>query len=390
MSREGEGVGYPTEVGVEKQVLKGLVLNTILRDLGRGAVMLFLPVHLYRVGGIDLLLKYVIVSRGTEILIGHHMARIIGKVGFKAAVIMSGILGGVVYTLFKYAADEWWWVAVAGSLAAVSIISYWIPHHLLFLETDKERFGERASWLSIIARWSQVLGPLAGGFLIVRLGFGGLFEWGVIMLLLSTLPIWLLEPDNLKWKFHVAHYWKKLEGKWFSRDLLAYMGYGMEETMLEVMWPVFLWEILKSPVVLGGYKSLVLVASSLMVLIVGKRQDKGSLGWLFVPVTAILSGIWIVRGLWSNPLGLVTLVVIDGWAAILMVLPFGVYALRRAKVADSPLYIVEREAGLNLGRVVAAGISAVIIGLGGGWSLMVLIGVAGLWLMNLLPKTEAG
>ena len=140
MSREGEGVGYPTEVGVEKQVLKGLVLNTILRDLGRGAVMLFLPLHLYRVGGIDLLLKYVIVSRGTEILIGHHMARIIGKVGFKAAVIMSGILGGVVYTLFKYAADEWWWVAVAGSLAAVSIISYWIPHHLLFLETDKERF----------------------------------------------------------------------------------------------------------------------------------------------------------------------------------------------------------------------------------------------------------
>ena len=47
---------------------------------------------------------------------------------------------------------------------------------------------------------------------------------------------------------------------------------------------------------------------------------------------------------------------IDGWAAILMVLPFGVYALRRAKVADSPLYIVEREAGLNLGRVESDGV----------------------------------
>jgi hypothetical protein len=367
----------------------GLVANTILRHTGVASVTIFLPVYIFSIGGMNMLVWYLIISRGMEFLASQSVEMLVGKIGFKWSMLSGSILLAIALILLEQSQNNPALVYLAALVVPFSGLLYWISYHLLFMQNSEKEYGKRAGWLTILTSWSAVLGPIAGGLLISFFGFGSLFVWGIVLIVLSIVPVWLLEPDNLKWEFHLSRFWSKLGNNWFRRDLIAHVGRGIEEILLEFFWPVFLITLLGgSHLQLGVYKTLVLAASSILLYFIGHKID---INW---PRRNIILGIlvlgvfWIVRGYLKNQTFLLGLDILDGLVALAVFFPFSVYAYHRAKHSDGPLYLTEKEASLSLGRAFAAILVGVFFWMGLGWQHMVWIGVLGLVLMSFVPSYE--
>lgn len=371
----------------DKRIFWGLVGASVLRNLASGAVMVFLPVYLFKLSGLWLVILWLAATRLTDGILMRDYARIVAWMGFKKSVLFGQLLWVIVMYFVNLADTTLWALIPAGLLITFAASAYWIPYHLLFMQTSEKRFGSRASWLNIFSRWSAAIGPILGGLVTIKLGFPGVFWLSAALMAGAAIPILVLGPERLKWDFHLDHYWEKLAGGWFRRDLLAFVGIGMQQAMYDFLWPVFLLAVLGSSYVeLGAYKTGVLVITSVIQLMMGKVIDRGGTRkWMTAGIWAMIL-TWIFRGNLLNPWQLFAVDMIDGWLAVLVFLPFSVYTYRRAAISDTTLYVVESEASSRLGGFLAAGLAGLVYYLGWGWNVMVWVGVAGLGLMNFLPK----
>jgi predicted MFS family arabinose efflux permease len=93
-------------------------------------------------------------------------------------------------------------------------------------------------------------------------------------------------------------------------------------------------------------------------------------------------GLWILRTFLTVPWLLVATDMIWGSLGLFFYLPYSINIYRRAREADSSVYIVLRESFISLGRLIAAILVGVIYLLGESWSSMVFVGILGLLLMN--------
>jgi hypothetical protein len=231
---------------------------------------------------------------------------------------------------------------------------------------------------------------MIGGFLVVSSGFSGVFWFSAAMMAVAAIPILLLEPERLKWDFHLDHYWEKITDKWFRKDLLAYVGIGMEQTMYGYFWPVFLLIILGgSYIQLGIYKTIVLGVTTAIEYFIGRKIDQGGTRKYMTAGIAVMVILWLFRGGIANPMGLLGVDVLDGWVGIMVFLPFSVYSYRRAIVSEKSLYLVESETMSRFGELLAAVGVGILFVLGIGWRGMAVLGIVGTIMMLFLPKIGA-
>ena len=374
-----------------EEILKGLVVNVILRNAGLGAVNIFLPVFLYRVGGIYLAVAYMVWGRILEVAFGDKICRVIGKIGFKKSVIISSAALVILLLLLQLCevTGFWGWAILAETLAPIVALMYWVPHHLLFLETEDKNYGKNSGILGAVGTWSAVIGPLLGGAIIVGFGFGTLFGWGMLTVVISMIPIMLLPEEKVVWNFNWGNYWNKVENKWFRRDFWVYVGWGIEGIMIDWFWPIFLLTRLSgSDLHLGGFKTLVLLFTSVLLLLIGKRCDTQKYNLTWKVAMFVLALMWFARGWISNKFGLLGLDVMYGWTGLFWFFPLGVYGLWRARSGQKTLYMVERETALNIGRVLAALGVGFLAAAGMGWEWMAGIGVIGVLLTGFAPGLE--
>ncbi len=369
------------------RIFAGLILATVIRGMAASAILLFLPVYLFELGGLGLVIGWITITRLLDVVLTKPAGIIIQKIGYKKAIFWGELLWTATLICVVFARENLMWLIPAAILMPVAALGYWIPNHLLFSQTAAEKFGRDAGLLTVAGKWSGAAGPIIAGILTVVWGWPAVWGWCALMMILAIVPLWKLCPNGLTWDFHLDGFWKKITGKWFGRDLLAYTGLGMQEAMYEWFWPVFLFEKLTgSYLKLGGYKTAVLMVTTVIIILVGRKADKGGVRkWMYLG-TIILAGIWILRGWVVSPAVLLGADILDGWVGILVFLPFSVYTYRRAMAADKPLYLLERETALRGGWALAAVLVGICYLMGWGWGVMAGIGIVGLGLMLLLPK----
>lgn len=387
MSVNGGRYGYENPPIQDREIMTGIVGSTILRSIAASAILLFLPVYLYQVGGLNLTVGWLVASRALDFLLMEPIARVIGKLGFKTSVLIGEVMWAIALLAIMGMEQNVLWLWVALIIVPFAAMAYWIPRHMLFMETSRKNFGQDESRVLLATRWSAALGPILGGILVAEFGFSGVWVGSAVLMVAAAVPILLIKSEKLKWEFDLPHYWQKLTGGWFRKDLLAFVGLGIEEAMYDYIWPIFLLIALNSShVSLGAYKTVVLGVTSVVVWLVGRKVDHGGIRKFMMAATVILGGVWILRGMLSSGWDLLALDVIDGWIGILVFLPFTVYTYRRAITSDKKLYLIEREAALRLGAMIAGLAVWGLNYVGIAWEGMVWVGVVGLALMNFLPK----
>lgn len=361
-------------------------MNTFLRSLGMGAVALFVPVYLYQLFGLKTVILYILSCRLSEIFLTYPAAKFISKIGYRKSTIIGTILLLLTIVMLKLSQNNWSWMWLNVIFSPLAALLYWLPRHLLILSTKEDNYGQTISIFHAAMRWSAVIGPILGGLLISVWRFGGLFDWGMVFIAVSIVPLFW-EPDKLNWQFHLQDFWTKVESGWFRKDLIAYVGYGLEETMFEYFWVIFLFiNLQESHLGLGVYKTILLLASSVLVFVVGRYLDKHYKNKFMMTASIILGVLWLFRGFVVDKFWLLGIDVFDGLAALFLFITFEFYAMHRNRHADAPLYTFEREVGINIGRVLAAIGMGIFYFLGLGWPWMVSLGIVGVILMNFLPK----
>lgn len=255
-----------------------LYSGRMIQFVALGLIGLFLPIYLLT--KFDLNITYVFLYY----LVGHLLyalilplgARGINKIGFRRALRWSVLFDSLFY-VFVFLIDTNRILYTALSLASLIMarILFWLPYHTEFAVMTNNR--ERGKELGLMYATKSVLDiimPVAAGILITFFGFKFVFPISIIIMLTSVIPFMALESTHEKFSWKYLETWKHYFSKNNRKIVLANMANGAENVVGIVIWPIFIWQILKgSYFAVGSISSLIVLISVILQLTTGKVCD---------------------------------------------------------------------------------------------------------------------
>lgn len=331
---------------------------------------LFLPVFLYELFGRSMAavlwygFAYYLLVDALE-PVG---AMVMTRIGLKNALR----LGTLLYVLFfaTLALSDVFPVMVtaAASLAALVAwhVVYWVPYHTEFAEEGKgRRIGTVIGAIAAAGSLVGILLPSFSGWVIEDYGFRTLFIVAMAVVISSLFPIGRVVVGEERYEFGYLQTFRELFAPHRRRFLFIFMAEGAESVVGFLVWPIFLFELMRGQYLEAGLVTTVVgVLSVGLQMIVGRLADREKHHGRMLSVGMNLSAVgWILKAAVSTVAQVILFGTLHSFALILMRTPFE--ALMYVKAADAGHYVDEytvlREMALSLGRVLMI---AVLLALG--------------------------
>jgi hypothetical protein len=265
---------------------------------------------------------------------------------------------------------------------------YWMPYHLAFIKLGKEeKYGENVSWLSIVGRLSTALGPVIGGFIIVLLGFEKLFVIAVVIILLSTIPLFFDRFKRVSKMPPFSHILRGMVNPRYYDDLLAFWGVALESIVLAIFWPLFIYKIVVSYKVVGLISSLGLLVSMIVLFWAGKKVNKDGSRIYRIGVLGN-SFNWLIRIFLNSGWQIFLADFFYNLGSALLWTPFETVVYRKAIGTDPFEFLVKREYALHIGGVIAVLLVWLFWIFIPNWFAIFCLGAVGLFLTGLMIKKQ--
>lgn len=191
---------------------------------------------------------------------------------------------------------------LAFALGGFYIASYYVGFHSLFLfDTSEQNVGKGIGLIDMLGRFSGVIAPLLAGILVDRFGFSVMFITAIVILLCSSVPLFLMR--HRRFTVHapsVASVFGLLRHQ--SKFAQSVYFWLIEDAIGGFFWPIFLILVLKNYAVFGAIGSLVMMTSSVMVYIAGFLYDRQPLRRIFPGAALAVGVMWVIRFLSRTPL----------------------------------------------------------------------------------------
>ena len=346
-----------------------LYMGKTMAMTGTALLGLFLPIFLYNLFDEDF--KLVIIYYGLASLF-YGLTVIFGvqflnKIGFRKGLQISVFLGALFYAIFYFTDKSNYLYLIPFSLFILVIyrLFYWVPYHTNFAKFSDHK--DRGRQVSMFHATRLVLGifiPVMAGLIIVRFGFNVLFVMTIFLYLGSGIPYSALEPTREKFSWSFKETWKHFLSKRRRKITLAYAAHGAEQIIKVVVWPVFIYQILRGNYfAVGAVSTLIIGVSVLVQLILGKEIDlkiskKKVLKWGSFFYTAG----WIMKVFLTSAYHIFLVGVYHNISAIFVQTSFD--SLNYEIAADEGHYVDEftvlREMAINLGRSLMAGFVIIV------------------------------
>ncbi len=338
--------------------LVSLYSNRIIQQVAGGLIGIFLPIFLfiYFGGSIHKVLLFYIVSFVLFGLLVPLGAMLMSRIGLKISMIL-GSLFLVSYFAFLYLLNNNWLPALFLAIAGATLfrILYWIPYHTDFAKfTNRRSRGKEIALLVSVTTLVSIFLPFIAGLIIDKFDFSILFLISVIIASISIFPILLLRPVKEKYSYSYLQTFKELFARKNRKLLLAFSGDGAEGMVGIIIWPIFMFELLKGNyLTVGIVTSLVVLASIVLRLIVGALTDKMSKRRLIRVGSVLYFFGWLGKIFVQTTFQIFVVSSYHSFAAIVRRTPFTTLMYEQA--ADRGHYIDEytvlREVALNIGRI---------------------------------------
>jgi len=343
--------------------------SVALRMMAFSLVGVFVPIYFIRELGftVNKVLLFYLYWAIMTIILTPIVAKLSARFGFKKMMFAAApiaILYLLLLNLMKSYDIHYLWVAF---LSAVSMQMFWIGFHIDFSRSsDKQKMGEEVGWWYTILMAVGLAGPILGGVLIKFVGFGMLFMFASLVMVLSAVPILFSKLKVTPGDFKIMTAFRKE----YLRDFVVYMAYGIKEIADALIWPLFIFLLLDDVVKLGAIFSAVAFASAVSSPIIGKITDKHQRQGLLRSLGAIVDGIsWPARILFKTFPSILSVSVVSFLAFLMIDIPL--YKKFYECIKDHTECIVMRETALATGRIIAI-------------SVVMLLGFyAGFWVMGL-------
>lgn len=336
-----------------------LYSNRMIQEIADGLLGLFFPVFLFeKYQSINKVLLFYLFSYLLILFLSAPGAMIASRIGFKKALIFS-VAGGVGYYICFYFFD---YNIILFSILALIFINYdrmlyWTPYHSDFAKlTDKKTRGRVIGLLNSVGSLVGIAVPILAGFIIAQSGFRALFLIVIVVYASSVIPFFVLPEISEQFTFGIRQTWKILFHPRDRRILFTYMADGAENVIAGVVWPIFLFQILRGDYrAVGVVSSLIILATIFIRLILGNYVDKFSKKKLLKYGTIFYSFGWLVKMFVQTGFQVFAISTYHNFSSIAMRTPYN--ALMYEKAADAGHYVDEytvlRDMSLSLGRITA-------------------------------------
>ncbi len=333
--------------------LSGIYFNTALRNLSLQLTDIFIPIYIYQITNslADVFLFYTIwkIVLITSTL---PIANFISKKGPDISMLISNITRSIYLVLLTLAPENITLLWIAPVFGAITTPLYWIPYHTAFsAQTKKKKLSKQVAKINTLTRLACVTAPLLGGFVANQFGFNALFPFGIVLLILSTLPIFMDTYNKKEFVYPAKRLHKAIIRPWNKYLFLSSFFRGFINTADGIVWPLLLFLTIPNLETVGGLTTATLLVSIFVFNRAAKKITK------FKPLPFKLGGlagslIWLGRTLLTNPLLIAISDPIYQISQIFNTLPFNnlIYGLGKKR---SLSFFVEREIVVNVGRLVS-------------------------------------
>jgi hypothetical protein len=362
--------------------LSGIYLNTAIRNLAFGILGIFIPIYIYQVTHsiTDVFLFY-LIHRTTTLVTVYPSAKLIHRIGPDIAMLLSSVLAAIYLTLLSSLTDTPSLIWITAIFGGIQLGLHWIPYHTAFADVTKEKkLSKGLTNVSNLTRLIRTLAPLAGGLVAAKFGFPTLLLMGVLMLIVSSLPVFFDEYDK---KEKIKPLRELIDDFYKTKDKTLFYSLFFQGFRIAIdgaIWPIILYSVLPDLQKIGGLTTITLIVSFAAVNWVGKRLKHFKIQPL-IGGNVARSFIWLIRAITNHPLIIALTDPFYQFATIFVNVPRSIliYQLGKRRKLN---FFTQRELAISFGRVVSLGLVFIILKAGYPWKFIPLLPIASITLGN--------
>lgn len=277
-----------------KKELPQIYFSTALHSFGISLLGLFIPLYLYQERGFSLVetFSFFILYSLIFALFTPLAAKFSAQYGAKHVIIFSIplylIFVALLYLLSSFPVP----LSIIAVFLGTSQAFYWLGLHLCFLHaSDNQHRGEEVGLHSAASLGGSLFGPFIGGAIIVYLGFTSVFILVTVLLIASAFILFLSKENHYCYNFSL----KSIINFKQWRNSLFFVARGAQVMAQGVVWPIFIFFILKDYLSLGLIGTIISLISAILFWLVGKYSDRQDKRKIIRFVFTFESLSWIIR-----------------------------------------------------------------------------------------------
>lgn len=285
--------------------------NGLMRSLALSMVTIFLPVFIYLQGmkvwqvmssALLLVAGFYIMQRMLIAILVFPLSKLIEKIGFRRSITLSALLllGFIVCLLLAENNLNWLWVALV--CEGLNIPLYWISRDsALSQDIPGKEMGGKMRLIVVLENIAGLLGPFAGGAIVVFFGYSTLFTTVLGLLVVSIIPLWWMPPHTHKNGVSLAGFWGFLKNGRYRHQVIANFGCALTDYGNGIIWPLMLFLQGINHEQLGAIFSAAAIVTIAIQYVSGgwfdRLRAKRDLSdeWVYGIATVWTSIIWIAR-----------------------------------------------------------------------------------------------
>ncbi len=334
--------------------MNSLYISYAIYQFAMGLISIFVPVYLYQSGYcvVDILVYFFLVSV-YFLAFAFWGVKIVEKIGVKHSMLLAVPLNIIYFLGLKFIIQFPVLFFILPFFKAVKMQIYNYGFHLNFVEhSDRKKEGREVALIQMGSLLASGLAPFFGGLIIKFSSYPILFIVGSILLFVSAFPLFLTKDKHEKVQFSRQDLFGDIFKKENRGVLLNFSGYAVESWIGFILWPLFLFIILKSSEAVGAVASLSMILTLVVFYFVGRKTD-GSDKEKMLKVSSVFYSVgWISRLFAYN---FTSVFLVDTYKNLSMrfiQIPWSANFYEQAKKRNHFYFIVEREFIFHFARII--------------------------------------
>lgn len=323
--------------------MKRLFFMHSIGSIGAGMVGIFVPLYLLNLGySLSDVVLFLVSQQLIALILVYPAIALLSRIGANKGIVI-GQFSNILYFLLLLTLPHLHWPLVFVALWwAIDRVNYSPAIHANFSRSRAHaKTGVQLSLFSSIIQVSHSLAPAIGGIIATVFGINWVYGAGIGLLLISLIPMLGAGEITSRRKLKPS----RLQYQKLWRDSVS-NGFNGATSMAEfLLWPMIIFFIVKTYAGVGILSSLVLIASILVALFVGKREEtKGEARYLHRGLgLETLTNIF--RALATNAFHVFGVNLINGVSRSLYTTPYMTRYYKHADEEPRMEYIAFMEAG---------------------------------------------
>ncbi len=284
----------------------GMYFCELFRRVATNLVGLFVPIYIWQhFNSLIFVIIYYLIFAFIGMVLMYPGALLIRKIGIDWGAALGSLCRALYIASLIFTSIDTRFFWISAFFFGLAQPFDWLPYHYAVTKTSQKDhyFGKAAGMSITIAQVGHAVGPILGGVIIALLGFNWLYLIAGSLLIVAAIAPFIDTFDKTGMHVSGKEIITRLTDPGIGKHLLA-NGLEAFDLMAQwIIWPLFLFSMVKSFESSGTLQTLSLLMALIFTIIAGRQSDKKRL-WPMTCGTLLVSLSWWGRVVSPNNLSL--------------------------------------------------------------------------------------